>query len=241
MSVESCSVDLPIRTCVVCGKKFYHLRDIQTCCKDCWKILNRRKQKESHHSCKKVNYKDCNGWTEDAYKKIYKYYFTYKITNKINGKYYYGIHMTDNLDDGYMGSGRLINNAIKKYGIENFEKIIISYYECYKDLVEAEHELINETVLSDKNSYNLARGGVGGPNFKGKHHSEETKKKIRENCKLVQERNIVRLKEWYSYYCDNGWNEFLKRYGYKGRFKAFKERMILNGIVTRENFLSIIE
>ena len=43
------------------------------------------------------------------------YHYFYKITNKLNNHYYYGIHSTDNLNDGYMGSGRKLRRAINKY------------------------------------------------------------------------------------------------------------------------------
>jgi hypothetical protein len=52
-----------------------------------------------------------------------KYNYFYKITNNINNHFYYGIHSTDNINDGYMGSGRRLNRALKKYGIANFNKI----------------------------------------------------------------------------------------------------------------------
>ena len=40
-----------------------------------------------------------------------QYHYFYKIENIINGFYYYGIHSTNNLNDGYMGSGRKLKRA----------------------------------------------------------------------------------------------------------------------------------
>ncbi len=36
-----------------------------------------------------------------------KYHYIYKITRD-DGHYYVGMHSTDNLDDGYFGSGKYI-------------------------------------------------------------------------------------------------------------------------------------
>ena len=58
--------------------------------------------------------------------------YIYKITNKINGKIYIGKHSTDNLNDGYIGSGVVLKQAIKKYGVENFTKEIIEF--CDKEV-----------------------------------------------------------------------------------------------------------
>ena len=51
----------------------------------------------------------------------------YKITNTINGKIYIGKYQGNNFNN-YWGSGKILKNAYKKYGRENFTKEII--YEC---------------------------------------------------------------------------------------------------------------
>lgn len=59
-----------------------------------------------------------------------------------NGKTYTGKHQTDNLDDGYMGSGKLIRRAIAKYGAENFTKEILHAFENEEEMNAKEKELV---------------------------------------------------------------------------------------------------
>ena len=42
-----------------------------------------------------------------------EYYYIYQITNLVNNKIYVGVHKTKDLNDGYMGSGKVIISAIK--------------------------------------------------------------------------------------------------------------------------------
>jgi len=86
------------------------------------------------------------------------YYTIYKITNKTNGKYYIGKHQTKDLNDGYMGSGKLLRRAIKEYGIDNFTKEILFIFDNESDMNAKEKELV---VISEE-SYNLCPGGHGG-------------------------------------------------------------------------------
>ena len=91
-----------------------------------------------------------------------KYHYFYKITNNINNHYYYGIHSTDDLDDGYMGSGTRLRYAYEKYGIENFTKEILKFFETREDLARYESEVVTEVLVKDTNCYNIALGGDSG-------------------------------------------------------------------------------
>lgn len=86
-------------------------------------------------------------------------YLIYKITNNINGRYYVGRHRTSNVDDSYMGSGKAIINAIKKYGSDNFSKEIIAESWDETNLWELEKLIVNEEVVNDPKSYNMTYGG----------------------------------------------------------------------------------
>lgn len=87
------------------------------------------------------------------------YHYFYKITNKLNNHYYYGIHSTDNTNDGYMGSGRKLRRAINKYGIENFEKEIIKFFETREECAKYEQLIVNEKLVLENDCYNIALGG----------------------------------------------------------------------------------
>jgi group I intron endonuclease len=154
----------------------------------------------------------------------------YKTTNLVNGKIYIGKDKNNN--PTYLGSGKILKLAIKKYGKENFTK------ETLEECLTEEVWLLREKYWikhfdSISTGYNIAEGGQGGdtisnnpnrdvivnnhskwmvennptrgrkksgdeiekwkksfgdkskgvnnPNY-GKHHSEETKSKIREKA-----------------------------------------------------------
>ena len=56
-------------------------------------------------------------------------YNVYITTNKINNRFYIGTHVSENPLDAYLGSGKLLIKAIKKYGKENFNKSILGEFE----------------------------------------------------------------------------------------------------------------
>lgn len=90
-----------------------------------------------------------------------KYYIVYQITNKLNNKIYIGIHVTENIKDKYMGSGSNIKKAIKEFGIENFEKIVLFNFDNKEEMLEKEKELVNDEFIKNGNTYNVILGGGG--------------------------------------------------------------------------------
>lgn len=94
------------------------------------------------------------------------YYTIYKIINKINGKYYIGKHKTNDLNDGYMGSGKLLHRAFNKYGMECFSKEILHVFLTEEEMNQKEKELV---VISEE-TYNLCEGGKGGFSYINKNN-----------------------------------------------------------------------
>jgi len=89
-----------------------------------------------------------------------QYHYIYKITRD-DGKYYIGMHSTDDLDDGYFGSGQRISRSIKKHGKERHIKEILEFLPTREELRLREKELVTEELLGDEMCLNLALGGQG--------------------------------------------------------------------------------
>jgi hypothetical protein len=106
------------------------------------------------------------------------YYILYETTNLVNGKKYRGIHKTENLEDGYLGSGYALLESVNKYGKENFTREVLRFCESYDELIELEKIYVDEEWVKDKSNYNLKTGGQSSGIL-----SEESRKKISETLK----------------------------------------------------------
>jgi hypothetical protein len=78
-----------------------------------------------------------------------KYHCIYKTINQINGKFYIGMHSTNKLNDGYLGSGYKLRRSINKHGRENFKIEYLEFFDTRENLINREKELINDTLLKD--------------------------------------------------------------------------------------------
>lgn len=167
---------------IICRRLFVKKESLQILCKPCHKlksdkenILRREWRKKDKH-------------------------IVYMTTNLINGKMYIGVHRCVNMDDGYLGSGKALESAIKKYGKENFVREVLYVYDNADEAYKKEEELVSTDVVESDQFYNLTTGGRKGvpseearirmsENMKGKYlgsknpmygknHTEETRLKI---------------------------------------------------------------
>lgn len=110
--------------------------------------------------------------------------YIYKIINKVNGKWYIGKH--NGSDPNYFGSGKLLKQAVEKYGKENFERVILEEVNC--DINSREQYWIAKTdAVNNPMSYNLAKGGEGG----------DLSKFIDYKKRGNQTDNFVKAQQWY--------------------------------------------
>lgn len=90
------------------------------------------------------------------------YGYVYKTTNLINGKIYIGQHHSETFDEKYYGSGKILNRAIQKYGLENFICELIEFCPT-KDILNSKEQYWIKYYNSQDISigYNITNGGDG--------------------------------------------------------------------------------
>jgi hypothetical protein len=88
--------------------------------------------------------------------------FIYEWTNKKNGMKYLGSH-NGVTDDGYTGTGKNFKRAVKKYGLESFEREIVEYVTEKKDIFTREQHYLDERECAkSKKYYNISPTAGGG-------------------------------------------------------------------------------
>ena len=90
-----------------------------------------------------------------------KYHFIYKTIDTRNENFYIGMHSTDNLDDGYIGSGDRLKKLVYKHGKSIFRMEILEFLPDRESLKKREEEIINSELLKEDKCMNLCCGGGG--------------------------------------------------------------------------------
>ena len=121
-------------------------------------------------------------------------WIVYETRCLVSGRIYVGVHRQDGDGfDGYLGSGKALTRAIKKHGVENFERRTLEEFSVEAEAYAREAEIVTEEFCKRRDNYNMKPGGAGGfPELTaeiiekrrqanlGKKRSPETREKIRQ-------------------------------------------------------------
>ena len=118
-----------------------------------------------------------------------QYHFIYKTTNIITQKYYIGMHSSDSLIDGYLGSGKRLRYSLNKYGKENHIREILEFCKTREELKSREYEIVNLNEIAKLECMNLRIGGECG-----NIHLDSTRTQISDTLKGHIVSDITRKK-----------------------------------------------
>jgi hypothetical protein len=139
----------------------------------------------------------------------------YITTNDVNGMQYVGMHYyDDDPNDRYIGSGVLLDNAVREYGRSHFSKEIEG---CFDNDQVDEADNFESLMIQRRNTmypsgYNMRPSGGGAARLL----KEESKQKLRDKynrCEEVIKKRAIRTSE--------GMKEFYKEKGIKHKIKSF--------------------
>lgn len=142
-----------------------------------------------------------------AMSKTMKKHIVYETANIINGRKYIGKHSTNNINDNYLGSGKALKFAIKKYGKDNFERKILAIFDTEEESFELEKRLITEDITSGEIYYNMANGGKGGYNEGTKKLWEDKDFRDMRTRQVKEQWKDPKLKEMLSKKAKNEWKD----------------------------------
>jgi hypothetical protein len=98
-------------------------------------------------------------------------YTVYKTTNTINSRFYIGVHKTLDPHDGYLGSGVVLKEAIKRYGRSAFVKEVLFSFPTSVEAYAKEKELVNAELLKSDATYNVQEGGIPSIDWGGRRRT----------------------------------------------------------------------
>lgn len=88
-------------------------------------------------------------------------HYIYKTTCIITNKWYIGMHSSDNINDGYLGSGKILKRSLNKHGKDNHKIEILEFCKTRELLFKKEKEIITSDLLKESLCMNLKIGGAG--------------------------------------------------------------------------------
>lgn len=132
------------------------------------------------------------------------YYYVYKIVcteGSFKDKVYFGKHKTNDLNDGYICSSKILNNGYLKKYPNGYIRTIIGFYNSYSELNKAEKSIISQH-RGKSYCLNIAAGGDGGDVGRWNNTTSEQRKEMLSYFKEFQKNRWANLSdEEYSELC----------------------------------------
>lgn len=140
------------------------------------------------------------------------------------------MHSTDNLEDGYIGSGKRLQYSINKHGKENHTKEILEFLPDRKLLSEREIEIVNQEMLNEELCINIVLGGSGGYNIKAVESNRLKKGKTYDQIFKTPE-----MVEYRKQLAKNNYKSSLESYNFKNLDKDKHSEIAKKGAKARHN------
>ena len=119
------------------------------------------------------------------------YGYIYLTTNLVNGKKYVGQKKSEVFCEWYLGSGKILKQAIDKYGRENFKVEVLKWCNSKEELDQAEiNEIADRSAAKSFDYYNIAIGGKTLVHYL----TEEQRLEMSKRQKLILNKLEVRKK-----------------------------------------------
>lgn len=129
--------------------------------------------------------------------------FVYEWTNMKNGMKYLGSHV-GTIDDGYTGSGKRFLNAVNKYGIENFERVIVEFVDKVEDIfMREQHYLDDRNCAKSEKYYNISPSAHGGNTGSGDKISAIKKRMFSSGELVAYNKGVPMSEEQKERLCDD--------------------------------------
>lgn len=121
----------------------------------------------------------------------YMYGYIYITKNIVNGTLYIGRRKLSIFDPSYLGSGKLLQRAIRKYGIHKFTVQILAKANSLRELNSLEKEYIAKyrSIGGLRSMYNISNGGDAV--MEGRRHTRTTKRKISCSIRRVRPTGFI--------------------------------------------------
>ena len=147
------------------------------------------------------------------------------------------MHKTENLNDGYMGSGKLIKRAIEKYGVDKFKKEILFIFDNEEDMKN------KDIFIVDQNTHFKINDIIYCKVTKTTHDKGDDKKQTQyemENIYIEIYSYKLSLSELYNFIdkLDDEYQESLEKYR---NDKKFIYTLIVQGVWLLQDLVFMIQ